>query len=67
MHRLATYVEYKESFDMESLNTPFYLQGTSSLGYARKNYRFVLYDSNGKEFFHKLHPDVLAESTFTLK
>lgn len=59
--------KYGESFDMESLNTPFYLQGTSSLGYARKNYRFVLYDSNGKEFFHKLHPDVLAESTFTLK
>ena len=59
--------KYGESFDMESLNTPFYLQGTSSLGYSRKNYRFVLYDSNGKEFFHKLHPDVLAESTFTLK
>ena len=59
--------KYGESFDMESLNTPFYLQGTSSLGYTRKNYRFVLYDSNGKEFFHKLHPDVMAESTFTLK
>ena len=40
---------------------------TSSLGYTRKNYRMVLYDSNGKEFFHKLHPDVIAESTFTLK
>ena len=59
--------KYGESFDMESLNTPFYLQGTSSLGYTRKNYRMVLYDSNGKEFFHKLHPDVIAESTFTLK
>lgn len=59
--------KYGESFDMESSNTPFYLQGTSSLGYSRKNYRFVLMDSNGKEFFHQLNPSVLAESTFTLK
>ena len=58
---------YGESFDMESSNTPFYLQGTSSLGYSRKNYRFVLMDSNGKEFFHALSPSVLPESTFTLK
>ena len=58
---------YGESFDMESSNTPIYLQGTSSLGYSRKNYRFVLMDSNGKEFFHALSPNVMAESTFTLK
>lgn len=58
---------YGDSFDLESSNTPIYLQGTSSLGYSRKNYRFVLMDSNGKEFFHALSPNVLPESTFTLK
>lgn len=60
--------KYGESFDMESSNSPFYLQGTSSLGYTRKNYRFVLIDSNGKEYFHEMYPgNALAESTYTCK
>lgn len=60
--------KYGESFDMESSNSPFYLQGTSSLGYTRKNYRFVLIDSNGKEYYHEMYPgNALAESTYTCK
>ena len=60
--------KYGESFDMESSNSPFYLQGTSSLGYTRKNYRFVLIDSNGKEYYHEMYPgNALPESTYTCK
>ena len=59
---------YGSSFDMESANSPIYLQGTSSLGYARKNYRFVLIDSNGQEYFHDMFPgNSLPESTYTTK
>lgn len=60
--------KYGASFDMESANSPFYLQGTSSLGYARKNYRFVLIDGNGKEYFHEMFPgNAKSESTYTMK
>lgn len=59
---------YGESFDLESSNSPIYLQGTSSLGYSRKNFRFILVDSNGQEYFHEMFPNnALPESTYTLK
>ena len=59
---------YGESFDLESSNSPIYLQGTSSLGYSRKNYRFILVDSNGQEYFHEMFPNnALPESTYTMK
>ena len=60
--------KYGASFDLESANSPIYLQGTSSLGYARKNYRFILIDNNGQEYFHEMFPgNALPESTYTAK
>lgn len=60
--------KYGASFDMESANSPIYLQGTSSLGYSRKNYRFILIDNNGQEYFHEMFPgNALPESTYTCK
>ena len=60
--------KYGASFDLESANSPIYLQGTSSLGYARKNYRFILIDNNGQEYFHEMFPgNALPESTYTVK
>ena len=60
--------KYGASFDMESANSPLYLQGTSSLGYSRKNYRFILIDNNGQEYFHEMFPgNALPESTYTMK
>jgi hypothetical protein len=41
---------------------------TSSLGYSRKNYRFVLIDNNGQQYFHEMFPgNALPESTYTAK
>ncbi len=66
--RLTTSCDYKASFDMESANSPIYLQGTSSLGYSRKNYRFILIDNNGQEYYHEMFPgNALPESTYTCK
>ena len=60
--------KYGASFDLESANSPIYLQGTSSLGYSRKNYRFVLIDNNGQQYFHEMFPgNALPESTYTAK
>ena len=60
--------KYGASFDMESANSPIYLQGTSSLGYSRKNYRFILIDNNGQEYYHEMFPgNALPESTYTMK
>ena len=60
--------KYGASFDLESANSPIYLQGTSSLGYSRKNYRFVLIDNNGQQYYHEMFPgNALPESTYTAK
>lgn len=60
--------KYGASFDLESSNSPIYLQGTSSLGYSRKNYRFILIDNNGQQYFHEMFPgNALPESTYTAK
>ena len=60
--------KYGASFDLESSNSPIYLQGTSSLGYSRKNYRFVLIDNNGQQYYHEMFPgNALPESTYTAK
>ena len=60
--------KYGASFDLESANSPIYLQGTSSLGYSRKNYRFILIDNNGQQYFHEMFPgNALPESTYTAK
>lgn len=60
--------KFGASFDLESSNSPIYLQGTSSLGYSRKNYRFILIDNNGQQYFHEMFPgNALPESTYTAK
>ena len=60
--------KYGASFDLESSNSPIYLQGTSSLGYSRKNYRFILIDNNGQQYYHEMFPgNALPESTYTAK
>ena len=60
--------KYGASFDLESANSPIYLQGTSSLGYSRKNYRFILIDNNGQQYYHDMFPgNALPESTYTAK
>nr|DAO08277.1 MAG TPA: CotH kinase protein [Caudoviricetes sp.] len=59
---------YGESFDFETANNPIFLQGTSSLGYVRKNYRFFLKDSGGSDYyFNPFGEGSKAENVFTIK
>lgn len=59
---------YGESFDFETANNPIFLQGTSSLGYIRKNYRFFLKDAGGADYyFNPFGAGSKAENVFTIK
>ena len=59
---------YGESFDFETANNPIFLQGTSSLGYIRKNYRFFLKDAGGSDYyFNPFGEGSKAENIFTIK
>lgn len=57
--------QYGASFELNNCTIQY--QGTSSLGYAIKNYKIKLKDDQGNKYKYNPYPIGVAESTFCLK